>query len=143
MTDEEPIFIRGARFINPEVEVDEDLWSRNPNDYTPTTKFTQRFKEFGVLVEGDVIRDAIQYCPIYEADGGCVAFVNNLGGVAYYIIVANDDGDDYAAVSIWPYVYDREGALDTGQWSSKDLDKIEELSEEKIDETLREYGNEV
>lgn len=152
MTNKLPEYIQDAKFIKPGLEPDEDLWPRDPSIYEPTEKFIQRFKDFGSFMDGDIIEDAIKYGELYTASRGCVTFINDLGGVAFYIVVTSEPKVDisnknatevedynYRAVSIWPYVYNREQALDTGRWSSRFLDKIQNLTEDGFEEHIGEY----
>lgn len=153
MIEELPEYIQDAKFIKPGLDVDEELWPRDPNIYEPSEKFISRFKQFGSTMDGDIIEDAIKYGELYTASRGCVAFVNNLEGVAFYIIVAkevkpsfNKDKDiatvndyNYRGITIWPYVYNREMALDTGRWSSRHLNQIEELAHGELEDHIDEY----
>lgn len=123
--------LSGARFLHPAEEVDENEWSREPEDYSITHKFRQRYSELSSVMSGDIIEDAFRYGELIQASQGHVAFMNDLGGVTISIIVDSDEsykgsGRWYRVKSIWPYVYDKEKALDTGQWSSRQLFEIEE-----------------
>lgn len=151
---EPPSYIRGAKFIDNEAEIEEGLWPRETGLYSPTSKFTSRFVELGDIIDGDDITEAILYGERYAAARGCVAFVSDLGGVALYIIVSYDVPDDlslesrpsldqypnltpddldYVAVTLWPYVYDREKAWGTGRWSSEQLDRIDDVEPDIIE----------
>lgn len=146
-----PSYIDGANFIQTEGEHEEWMFPREPDRYEPSDKFIQRFRKLGGAVKGDDIEDAIKYGESFTAARGCVAFVKNAGGVAFYMVVDAEynghediepealqdhydelDADDFKhrAVTLWAYVYDRDRAWDTGRWTGDQLDTIEELEPE-------------
>jgi hypothetical protein len=132
--DEDFHILEGAKFLHPHAEVNEKEWSNDPGDYTITNKFRQRYSELSSVVNGDIIDDAIRYGELIKASQEHVAFMNDLGGVSISIIVTMYMG--YKAVSIWPYIYDKEKARSTGKWSSRQLYEIEDYVATHKDETV-------
>lgn len=151
MTDDYPEYVRGARFIDADGDIEEWLYPRDVDFYEPSQKFIGRVKELNGAIEGDDISFAINYGEMYAAARGCVAFVNDAGGVVYYIVVeaelkehlktkghSKDEGIqeltvndfNHRAVTVWPYVYDRDRAWDTGRWTGQELDIIESIEPE-------------
>lgn len=138
-----PEHIKGAKFIKGRKE-DDNEWPRDPSEYHITLKFRERFKEFGSIIDGDIVRRAIQEGDLYEASRDCVAFVEDMDGVSLCVVVGmgREEDSGYAplnAVSIWPYLYDREKALNTGRWSSRELNEMEELYRDSFEDEIEEY----
>lgn len=148
MPDDLPHFVEGAKFLRTEEGIDEWMYPRDPDRYEPTRKFRQRFRELGGCINGQDINDAFEYGELYPAAQGCASFIKDAGGVAFYVIVSanlkpnyedkrplseeqykkfNADDFDHTAVTVWPYVYDRDRAWNTGRWSGKQLDKIQDI----------------
>lgn len=154
MTEESkhPMYVRGAHFILKDVDVDTDMWSRSLDDYEHSTKFRSRYRELKSCFDGQDIRDTVEYGDVYAAARGCVAFINDFGGVALYVVVAADlkgsaettarpsddefpnltqNDMDYTAVTIWPYIYNHDEAWKWG-FSSEQLELIENIEPEEF-----------
>lgn len=144
-----PPYIEGAMFLRPEEEFDEELYPRDPLKYTPSDKFLDRFNRLGGIINSDDVQETIRYGKMYPSARGTVSFVKDLGGVILYIVVTADvptDEDnlapreatekypslqiedlDHSGITIWPYLFSRDKALDTGRWSTKQLKEIQEI----------------
>lgn len=147
-----PKYIKGAHFIDAQAYIDKELWSRSLDDYEHSTKFRSRYRELKSCFDGQDLRDTVEYGDMYAAARSCVAFVNDFGGVALYVIATADVKEDvdttarpssdeyppltkedmsYNTVTIWPYVYNRNEAWNWG-FSSKQLDMIESIEPEEF-----------
>lgn len=148
MTDNIPEHIRGAHFINHEEEPEEWMYYRDLDEYEITTKFRSRFRELNGIFSGNDIRDVVEFGDIWCAAQGCIAFVLEKRGVLLYVIVAadikdhlKDDKDElikakdqnlsiddfnHTAVTIWPYIVDRDMAWMQGL-SSKEIDLVNSI----------------
>lgn len=161
--EELPQYIQGAKFITLGTGIDEDFWPRDPAIYDPTMKFIQRFKEFGKMVNGNAVEDAIKYGELYPVLNNNAVFINDLGGVAYYIIVAKtlkknlqkklqredvtladikptQNEYNYSILSLWPYVYNKDKAWEYG-WSSEQLERIDELTDKITVDEINQLEN--
>jgi hypothetical protein len=88
-------------------------------------------KEEERFINGKVIYEAVTKGDIRNNKDGCACFRKTWGkGVAYYLIVGFHEEGHLVYVTCWPHLHDREAALDSGFWSSKDLRMIESLNEE-------------
>lgn len=135
-----PNYMDGARFIDENGEVDRSKWPRDPSVYEPSDKFVQRFKELaGIINEGD-ITGAIRYGDLYPARQDCVSFCNDLGGVGVFVICGANtlvlesievEREEYAFVTLWAHVHDREAAWATGRWTGQQLDVIDSMEPEE------------
>lgn len=125
----------GAKFLHPDEEVNENRWSRMPSDYSITNKFRQRYSELSSVMDGDIIEDAIRYGELVKASKGHVAFVNDLGGVTISIVADMEMG--YQVKTIWPYIYDKTRAKESGKWSTRQLFEIEDYVEMHKDGELK------
>lgn len=142
-----PRYIKGAKFIDEDDEVDADWWPRHPPRYDPTDNFQSRMRRLSGIIDGKDVKKAIEEGDIYRAANENVAFVNDLGGLAIYVVVdakLQKRGDEYPTnpmksdyyfkgVTVWPYIYDRDDAWGTGRWSSKELDIIEQIKKENAE----------
>lgn len=126
----------GARFLQPHKNLLGGKVVRKPSDYLPADSFRNRMRELGGIVTGDMINDAIQYGEAVRASEGCNAYVLFRPGVTFSFIWEPYDGVRYEGrmISVWPYLYDREKALDTGLWSSSQLYTIEEVAATNAEE---------
>lgn len=126
----------GARFLHPNEDLLGGEVVREPSDYLPTDSFRNRMRELGGIVDGGMINDAIQYGEAVRASDGCNAYVLFRPGVTFSFIWEPYDGVQYAGrmISVWPYLYNREKALDTGLWSSSQLYTIEEVAATNAEE---------
>lgn len=145
-----PEYIKGARFIHEDEEIDEEMWPRDLYRYDPSEKAVSRMMKLGGIIEREDVEQALSLGEKYAAARGCVSFVTNLGGVALYVVVNADvrhgskhklehlrpsqseidfgpDDLDYRIVTIWAYIYDRDRAWGTGRWTGEQLDVIEEI----------------
>jgi len=131
--------LQGARFLQPSKPLVGDKLIRDPEDYLPAASFRQRMRELGGIVDGDMIDDAIEYGSGVRASEGCNAFVLFRPGVTFSFIWKPSDGVRYAGdmISVWPYVYDREKALDSGRWSSKEINTMEEIAAQNSENNNR------
>lgn len=155
MADDVPHYVEGAKFLRHKEEPLEWLYPRDPSEYSPTDKCIDRFQQLKGTIDGDHIADAIMYGELYPAARSCAAFVTDLRGVAFYVVVTADfkgtedlpdksDRDEWASalqrydgidqedfrhktITLWPYVYDRDTAWHEGGWSSQQLDLIKSL----------------
>lgn len=143
-----PSHIQGAQFINEDTEPLEWVYPRELDNYELTRKFRSRFRDIKGIIDGDDVRDVVEYGEMWSAAQGCCAFVMQKRGIAIYTIVAADvkdeylaDGEDqesidysdfdseafnHTAVTLWPYVVDEEVAWMQGI-SSKEIQLIEEI----------------
>ena len=122
--------LKGARFLQPSEPLVGNELSREPKEYKPTSSFRNRIRELGGIVDGDMINDAIMYGTSTCASEGCNAFVLFKPGVTFSFIWRPAASVHHTAnmISVWPYVYDREKALDSGYWSSREINTMEEIA---------------
>jgi len=121
--------LKGARFLHPNSDLLGGEVVRKPSDYYPSDKFRQRVRELGGIVTGDMINDAVEYGEAVRASEGCNAYVLFKPGVTFSFIWEPEDSVRYEGrfISVWPYVYDKERALNSGLWSSNQIMTIEEV----------------
>lgn len=147
-----PEHVQNARFLRLGLDLDPQLWPREPDVYTPSTKFSDRFRRLRGALTLDDLHATIKYGELYPAAKHCSTFCRIIGGVAVYIIVEGELDDEiepqlkvrpakeefpdlspdnfrYRAVTLWPYILDREEAWASG-WPGKVLDIIEDMKEE-------------
>jgi hypothetical protein len=105
----------------------ESDYPREPNEYTPLRHFRQRFREDDRYLNGEVIESCITEGEIRDNGDGCACFRKIWGGgVAYYLVAGFHERGYRVLVTGWPYVHDRQAALESGRWNSKQLNIIEE-----------------
>jgi hypothetical protein len=101
-----------------------------PSLYRPLRHFIQRFKEPQRFLTEEVVNECISNGDLRSNKNGCGCFRKEWGdGVAYYLIVGYHEDGYRVTVTGWPHLHHREAALDSGRWSSKELDTIEALNE--------------
>lgn len=137
--------------LSDDSSFDPDDWPSAPDAYRPTSHFTQRFNNINRVLTGDIINDAITSNQLVPALNDCAAFYTTKPGVVYYIVVGWDrtspspqERGDRVVVTGWPWLYDREEALDSGRFSSRILNRIQEINntlftEETADDDWLEY----
>lgn len=147
MQDSEPKYIKDARFIDEEVEVQEEWWPRDPYRYGKTNSFRNRLATLSDVNIVSSIRETMQTGDIYRAANETVAFVKDFDGVALYVVADAEllklDGkyptdptyEDYKfkLVTIWPYIYDREQAWTDSKWNGEELDKLQEVVDDNTE----------
>jgi hypothetical protein len=102
----------------------------NPGLYTPLRHFYQRYKEQERFLTDEVIEACIEEGDLRDNHDGCACFRKEWGdGVAYYLIAGFHEKGYRVIVTGWPHLHDREVALNSGRWSSSELDDIEALNE--------------
>lgn len=115
-------------------------YPREPALYTPLSHFAQRQKEGERHLDGEVINSCIKDGELRDNGDGCALFRKEWGdGVAYYLIAGFHEKGYRVVVTAWPHLHDREDALNSGRWSSTELDEIEALNERHQDRFADEY----
>jgi len=111
---------------------DPSLYPQDPAAYTALDHFIQRFKEPERFLTDEVVRTTIEDGDLRDNGDGCACFRQPWGdGVAYYLIAGHHYDGYRVMVTGWPWVHNREAALDSGRWSNDELDTIEQLNERK------------
>lgn len=106
-------------------------YPQKPALYTPLRHFCQRVKEDERFLTDEVIRTCITNGDLRDNGDGCACFRKEWGdGVAYYLIAGFHEKGYRVVVTAWPHLHDRQSALDSGRWSSDELDQIEALNNE-------------
>lgn len=96
-----------------------------------TDHFAQKFRNPRRFLTDEVVRSTIETGWLRDNKDGCGCFVKPWGeGVTYYLIVGYHQDGYPIAVTAWPFLRDREAALNSGEWSSEAIDRIEELNAE-------------
>jgi hypothetical protein len=115
-------------------------YPQQPGLYTPLRHFIQRYKEPERFLTDEVIDECIENGDLRDNGDGCGCFRKEWGGgVAYYLIVGFHEKGYRVIVTGWPHLHDRQEALESGRWSSAELDDIEELNERYQDRFEDEY----
>lgn len=114
-------------------EYSPDDWPREPDAYRPTMHFRQRFHDYNRALDGSHINEAITEGTKIPAMHTCGAFYTTRPGVVYYVVVGWDRTSDPASndrvvVTGWPWVYDREAAIESGRYSTRVLNRIQQLN---------------
>jgi len=144
-TENRPSYITDAKFIDAEDDVEDNIWPRDPTYYIRTKAWKQRIDTLLGVISQDQIHNTIRSGEVYSSLSNSVTFVKEFNGVVLYVIVSaelncfggeyptNPSVNDYTynAVSIWPYVWDRDKAMNQGKWSEQDLESIQELCEDE------------
>lgn len=146
--DKLPRYIKRARFIRPEAEIEESFYPRNATEYHPTQTYRGRYQRLRGIITAEDVKGCIHNGEMYPAAKGCAAFVKDLGGVVLYVVVTanlitedgivpRDEYDQYPEIDVdsfehklvtmWAYVTNRDEAWATGRWTGDQLDEIEEL----------------
>lgn len=111
-----------------------------PGVYSPLRHFVQRFKEEERFLTDEVIEECIENGDLRDNGDGCACFRKEWGdGVAYYLIAGYHEKGFRVLVTAWPHLHDRQAALDSGRWSSKELDTIESLNQRYQDDFEDDY----
>jgi len=106
-------------------------YPQRPGVYTLLRHFIQRFKEPERFLTDEVVRKCIRHGDLRDNGDGCACFRKEWGdGVAYYLIAGFHEKGYRVVVTAWPHLHDRQSALDSGWWSSDELDQIEALNEQ-------------
>jgi len=139
-----PHYVENAKFINDEQIVEQTIWPRRLSRYNKTEKWKQRKRKLNESVTNEDLVLCVNNGEIYSGTKNSVVFVDDLQGVALYVIASselktNSDNElimnktpsrrdfKFKAVSIWAYVYDAETALSMSKWSEAKLDVIKNL----------------
>lgn len=109
-------------------------YPRKPSLYTPLPHFSQRRREDERFLSSEVINACITDGDLRDNGDGCACFRKEWGnGVAYYLIAGYHLKGYRVIVTGWPHLHDREKALESGMWSSDELDIIKSLNDEYSD----------
>lgn len=127
-------YIDNAHFILREADPLKEGFTRNSSEYYPTGLYRDRVKELDTIAPDDVARRAIEQGDFYEAKKGAYVFTLEEFGVVFYVFVRNSDEKGLIALSVWPYVYDENLALESGVWLPNQLHKIESITPEEVEE---------
>lgn len=133
-----PEYVKNAKFIREEAEVDESLWPRSLSEYRKTKKWNNRTYELIGIITEPHIKSTLKTGDVYSSISNTVSFVKEFDGVVVYVVVSaelNKIDTEYPtepekhnftfkAVTLWPYVYDEDVALDAYTWNMQELDKI-------------------
>lgn len=112
-----------------------------PGVYSPLPHFVQRFREDERFLTDEVVEKCIKEGDLRDNGDGCGCFRKVWGkGVAYYLIVGFHEKGYRVVVTGWPHLHDREAALDSGRWSTKELDTIKSLNDRYQDRFENEYS---
>lgn len=130
-------YIENAHFILQRADPLEEGFTRNASEYYPTGLYRERLNELDTIAPDDVARRAIEQGDFYEAKKGAYVFTLEEFGVVFYVFVKDSDEKGLIAMSIWPYVYDEDLALETGVWLPNQLDKIESIQPKKEEDNGR------
>jgi hypothetical protein len=115
-------------------------YPQTPGLYTPLRHFCQRFKEDERFLTDEVINSCITEGDLRDNGDGCACFRKEWGdGVAFYLIAGFHEKGYRVVVTAWPHLHDREAALNSGRWSSDELDTIESLNERYQDRFADDY----
>jgi hypothetical protein len=125
--------IEDAHFITGTADPLEEGFSRNASQYHPTGLYRDRINELGPIAPDDVARRAIESGEFYEAKKRAYAFVLEEFGVAFYVFVKDSDTKGLIAMSVWPYVYDEDLALNSGTWLPNQLNTIKGIAPEEVE----------
>jgi hypothetical protein len=137
-----PKYIQNASFIEPDRDIQEDWWPRDPARYTNTVNWENRVEELSRAIEPRHCNRLIEHGKIYPAANGNVAFVESNDGVSTYSVVdakllkgdngypINPEYSDFRfkKVTFWAYVFDTLEAIDSETWSDDDLSVINSIS---------------
>lgn len=121
--------------VDRSVPFHRSLYSRDPDDYEPLGHFLQRQNESERCLTkacGDysAVRKAIIDGELRDNNDGCGCFVLDYHGVSYYIVVGFHYDGFRIAVTGWPMLRERTRALDSGRWSTAELDDIEAFNDD-------------
>jgi hypothetical protein len=139
-----PHYVENAKFINDEQTVEKTIWPRRLSRYTKTENWKQRKKTLNDCITNEDLVLCVNNGKIYSGTRNSVVFVDDLDGVALYVIASSElktnSGNTiilnktpsqkdfkFKAVSIWAYVYDSDTALSESKWSEAKLDVIRKL----------------
>lgn len=103
-------------------------YPNQPQLYTPLRHFFQRFKEPARHLNAEVINETINFGDVRDNGDGCACFRKEWDGVAYYLIAGFHEEGYRVIVTGWPHLHSRRIAKESGKWSAKELDEIEELN---------------
>lgn len=116
-------------------------WPADPSAYRSTSHFRQRFRQHDRVFYGDILRDAITSGNLVPALRDTAAFYTDRDGVVYYVLVGWDHSvenpqanDERVVITCWPWVYDRETALDSGRYSTRLLNQMMGLNNTLLNE---------
>lgn len=113
------------------VEFDEDDYPRDLSYYTPTDHFVNKMKDDRRMLETEIVEEAVENGELCDNGDGTACFKTRVGeGVGYYVICGWHEKGYRVLITAWPHLHDREAALDSGLWSTLDLNKIAELNAE-------------
>lgn len=116
--------------LDRSMPVTSHLYPRDPAEYTPLDHFVQRFKEPRRFLDGDIIEEAISEGEFRDNEDGLACFRLPKGGVSYYILAGYHQDGYRVLVTGWPHLHSRHDAIESGYWSSRELDTIEQLNSE-------------
>lgn len=129
-------------FTNVDVgPFDKSDWPNEPTAYRATSHFIQHYRQNDRIFSGDIIAEAISSGQMVPAFNDCGAFYTDREGVVYYFIVGWDQDSpqpkergERVLVTGWPWVYDRELALDSGRYSSRVLTRMQNVNQTLMNE---------
>jgi len=109
-------------------------YPHDPSEYVPLDHFIQRYKEPERFLSDEVIERTLSEGDLRDNGDGTACFRKEWGkGVAYYFIAGFHYKGYRVLITAWPHLHNRDAALDSGEWSSEELDTIERLNEKKSD----------
>ncbi|WP_372611675.1 hypothetical protein [Halomonas sp.] len=127
--------------MNPEIELDiqrgKDFslsdYPHQPEKYHITTHFRQRMKDPERFLSGEVIARTFTCGALRVNEDGCAAFNWTRGdGVEYWLLAGFHEAGYRIAITAWPYLRDRQKALDSYRWTKAEIDTIEAFNQKKL-----------
>jgi len=107
-------------------------YPHQPHKYHLHIHFLQRMKEPERFLNGEVIARLISEGHLKDNKDGCAAFHwSRFGGIEYWLIAGYHVDGYRVVVSAWPYLRDREAALQSNRWTNEKLDMVEEFNKQK------------
>jgi hypothetical protein len=112
----------------------------NPGAYTPLIHFLQQKRQERRYLTDEVVESCITDGDLRDNNDGTACFRLVWGqGVAYYLITGFHRKGYRVTITGWPHLHDRDAALNSGRWSSEELDQIEKLNDETRDDFAVQY----
>lgn len=142
-TEESPVYVQDAKFINQEDDVDPDEWPRHIELYRETDNWRQRRKQLDGVVDERMVESAFSAGHLYNSLSNSATFVEPHYGVAIYVVVSAElinDGNgyptdpgvfdyNYSLVTLWAYVYNERMAELSPFWDNEDIKQIKQFCE--------------
>jgi hypothetical protein len=113
---------------------DADVLPRDPSAYRPTQHFAERFKgiydDYCRHLDSEIVAECIQEGEVHYQEDGKYWLFKTFGGIRYKLVVNPTVGN---VITGYPVAIDRTTAMESGRWSTEQIEEIQAFLDAPIE----------